>query len=74
VNGDVVAEVFDLGARKRLVLAFELLEAKRVGARLLEIGEEMAEPLADGIDVPGGDAQGGLLVALYRGGSLSRAS
>ena len=33
VGGDIVAERLDLGARERFVLAFELLQAKRVGAR-----------------------------------------
>jgi hypothetical protein len=61
VGRDIIAERLDLGARELLVLAFELLQAERVRARLLEIGKEMAEPLADGIDVPGRDAQGGLL-------------
>ena len=61
VRRDVIAEVFDFGARECVVLAFQLLQAQSVRARLLEIGEEMAEPLADGIDVPGGDAQGVLL-------------
>jgi len=61
VRSDVVAEVFDLGARKRLVDALDLLQAQRVGAPLLEIVEETRQTLADRIDVPGGDDQGRLL-------------
>ena len=59
VQRDIVAQRLDLGARKRLVDAFDLLQAQRVGARLLEIVEQMRQPLADRIDVPGGDDQGG---------------
>jgi hypothetical protein len=61
VRSDVVAEFFDLGARKRLVEALDLLQAQRVWAPLLEIVEEMRQALADRIDVPGGDDQGRLL-------------
>ena len=58
---DIIAQLLDLEARKLLVEALDLLQAERVWARLLEIVEKVAEPLADGVDVPGGDAQGGLL-------------
>src|SRR5476651_896367 len=61
MRGDIVAGILDLGARERLFLAFEFLQAECVGTRLLEVGEQMAEPLTDGIDVPGRDAQGVLL-------------
>ena len=57
VGGDVVAEVLDLGARKRFVEALDFLQAQRVRALLLEIVEEMRQALADRIDVPGGDDQ-----------------
>jgi len=55
---DIVAEVLDFEARKLLVEALDLLQAERVGARLLEIAEKVRQPLADGVDVPGRDAQG----------------
>jgi hypothetical protein len=61
VRRDIVAEVLDLGARKRLVEALDLLQAQGVRALLLEIVEEMGQALADRIDVPGGDDQGWLL-------------
>jgi len=61
VRRDVVAELLDLSARELLVRAFELLQAEGVRALFFEIGEEMAEPLADRIHVPCGDAQGVLL-------------
>jgi hypothetical protein len=57
-NGDVVAEVLDLGARERLVDALDLLQAQRVWRLLLEVVEEMGQALANGVDVPGGDDQG----------------
>jgi len=41
-----------------LVKALDFLQAKDVGLYLLQIGEEVRQPLADRIDVPGGDAQG----------------
>jgi len=58
VGGDVVAKVFNLGARKGLVDALDLLQAQGVGALLPEVIEQVRQPLADGIDVPGGDDQG----------------
>jgi hypothetical protein len=61
VRGDVVAEVLDLGARKRFVEAFDFLQAERVRALLLEVIEEMGKALADRIDVPSDDDQGRLL-------------
>ena len=62
VRLDVIAEVLDLEPRKLLVRALDLLQTERVGLDLLEIIEQVADPLADGVDVPGGDAQGaGLL-------------
>jgi hypothetical protein len=57
VGLDVVAEFLDLKLRKLLVEALDFLEAENVWLNLLQIGEEMGKPLADGIDVPGGDAQ-----------------
>ena len=60
VRLDIVAERLDLEPRELLVEALDLLQAERVGRGLLQIVAEMADPLADGIDVPGGDAQGGL--------------
>jgi hypothetical protein len=61
VRGDVVAEVLDLGARKRFVEALDFLQAQRVRAFLLEIVEEMGKALADRVDVPSGDDQRRLL-------------
>ena len=54
---DVVAELLDLHARELLVEALDFLQAKNVGLNLLQVSEEVGQPLADGIDVPGGDAQ-----------------
>src|SRR3984957_15586280 len=54
---DVVAKLLDLKLRKLLVEALDLLQAKNVGLNLLQVSEEVGQPLADGIDVPGGDAQ-----------------
>jgi hypothetical protein len=59
VRRDVVAELLDLGAREGLVEAFDLLQAQSVGLDVLEIVEEMRQPLANRIDVPGRDDQGG---------------
>jgi len=59
--GDLAAverSSLDLGARERLVDAFGLLQAQSVGRLLLEVVEEMGQPLADRVDVPGGDDQG----------------
>ena len=55
---DIVAKRLDLEPRKLLVEALDLLQAERVGRDLLQVVAEMADPLADGVDVPGGDAQG----------------
>ena len=78
---DVVAKLLDLHPRKLLVEALDFLQAKNVGLNLLEIGEEVRQPLADGIDVPGGDAQaadslGRLLAYIFRlrGGRVVRLS
>jgi hypothetical protein len=60
VRGDIVAEVLDLDAWKRLVDALDLLQAQGVRAPLLEIIEEVRQALADRIDVPSGDDQGRL--------------
>jgi hypothetical protein len=57
VQRDIIAERLDLEARKRVVDAFGLLQTQRVGARLLQIIQKMGEPLADRVDVPGGDDQ-----------------
>ncbi len=57
VRLDIVAEVLDLKPRKLLVEALDLLQTQRVGRYLLEIVEQVGKPLADGVDVPGGDAQ-----------------
>ena len=57
VGLDVIAEFLDLHARKLVVEALDLLEAERVGADLLQIIEEVGKPLADRVDIPGGDAQ-----------------
>ncbi len=58
VRLDVVAERLDLEARKGLVEALDLLQTQRVGCDLSQIIEQVRKPLADGIDVPGRDAQG----------------
>jgi hypothetical protein len=69
VGLDVVAELLDLKPRKLLVEALDFLQAKNVGLNLLQIGEEVGQPLADGIDVPGGDAQARRLLEL-KGGAI----
>ncbi len=55
---DVIAERLDLEPRELLVQALDLLQAERVGRDLAQIVAKMPDPLADGVDVPGGDAQG----------------
>ena len=55
---DIIAKFFDLETGKLLVETLDLLQAERVRLRLLEIGKQMRKPLADGVDVPCGDAQG----------------
>ena len=57
VGLDVVAELLDLHPGELLVEALDFLQAKNVGLNLLQVGEEVRQPLADRIDVPGGDAQ-----------------
>jgi hypothetical protein len=57
VRLDIVAKFLDLYSRKLLVEALDFLEAKNVGLNLLQIGEEVRQPLADRVDVPGGDAK-----------------
>jgi hypothetical protein len=54
---DVVAEFLNFHARELLVEALDLLQAECVGADLLQIVEEVGKPLADRVDIPGGDAQ-----------------
>jgi hypothetical protein len=61
---NVVSELLDLKPRKLLVEALDLLQAEHVGLNLLEVGEEVGQPLADGIDVPGCDAQAPRLLEL----------
>ena len=56
-GGGVVAETFKvLGGE---IGAFELLEEEDVGLVDLEPGGDVVEAGADGVDVPGGDADGG---------------
>jgi hypothetical protein len=57
VGLDVVPKLLDLHPRKLLVEALDFLQAKNVGLNVLEVSEEVRQPLADRIDVPGGDAQ-----------------
>jgi hypothetical protein len=66
---DIVAKLLDLHPRELLVEALDLLQAKNVGLNLLQIGEEVGQPLTDGIDVPGGDAQARRLLEL-KGGAI----
>ena len=54
---DVVAKLLDLHPRKLLVEALDFLQAKNVRLHLLQVSEKVRQPLTDGIDVPGGDAQ-----------------
>jgi hypothetical protein len=58
VRGDVVAEVLDLDARKRVVDALDLLQASDVQPPLSEVVEQVGEALARRVDVPGGEDQG----------------
>jgi len=61
VDRDIVAERLDLGARKSLGDALDLLQAERVGPDFAKIIQKMRQALADRIDVPGGDDQGSAL-------------
>ena len=70
---DVVAKLLDLHARELLVEALDLLQAKNVGLNLLQIGEEVGQPLTDGIDVPGGDAQAQGSLS-FKGGAICHGS
>src|SRR5208283_2925050 len=58
VGLDVVSKLLHLNPRELVVEALDLLQTERVRRNLLQVVEEMANPLADRIDVPGGDAQG----------------
>src|SRR5208283_5112811 len=69
---DIVAEVLDLDAWELLIETLDLLEAERVWADLLQIVEEVGKPLADGVDIPGGDAQARGSLGLYDGGNVPR--
>src|ERR1041385_1574649 len=55
---DVVAERLQRFPGENIVGAFDLLKANDVGSPLFEPGLEPVHALADGIDVPGGDAHG----------------
>ena len=52
VGDDVVAERLDGLPGKRLVDAFDFLQANNIGGAILQPGQEMIEPLPDRIDVP----------------------
>ena len=56
VGDDVVAERLDLQPRKRVIDAFDFLQADDVGRAVLQPGQQMFDPLPDRIDVPGRDA------------------
>ena len=56
VGDDVVAERLDLQPRKRLIDAFDFLQADDVRRAVLQPGQQMVDPLPDRIDVPGGNA------------------
>ena len=52
VGDDVVAERFDRLARKRLVDAFDFLQADHIGLAVLQPADQMVQPLPDRVDVP----------------------
>jgi hypothetical protein len=56
VGDDIVAERLDLQPRKRLIDAFDFLQAHDVRRAVLQPAQQMVDPLPDRIDVPGGDA------------------
>src|SRR3569623_1577807 len=58
VRHDVVAERLDRLARKRLIDAFDLLQADEIGLALLQPCQQMIEALAHRVDVPCRDAHG----------------
>ena len=58
VGDHVVAKRFHRLARKRLVDAFDLLQAGDIRRGLAQPGEQVVEALAHRIDVPGGDPHG----------------
>jgi len=51
----VVADGFQFGERKRLVLEFQLLQAQRIGFVRGQPVEHLGEAHFQGVDVPGGD-------------------
>ena len=53
-----VAGRLDVGDRKRLVGAFELLQADDVGRLALQPFEQARQPRADAVDVVGGELHG----------------
>ncbi len=59
VRRDVVAEVFDLSARKGVVHAFQFLQADHVGFRLLQPVGEVPETCLDRVDVEAGNLHRG---------------
>jgi len=52
VGNDVVAESLDSLPGKRLIDAFDFLQADNIGCAILQPDQEMVEPLPDRIDVP----------------------
>ena len=72
VGDDVVAERLDGLARKRLIDAFDFLQADDVGRAVLQPDHEVVEPLADRIDVPGGDRDAHEVWKFFRSRSWCR--
>ena len=62
VGLDIVAGGFDFEARESVIRALEFLETHDIRRHLPQIVQEMVCPLADGVDVPGGDAHGSFRV------------
>src|SRR5690606_14922139 len=74
VRLDVIAERLDLEAWKAFVDRLDLLQADDVGIALLQPGEQIVDPGADAVDVPGDDlhAQGGITPAARDKGGRAR--
>src|SRR5450759_4366959 len=53
---NLIAKALERLAREGLVHALDFLKADDVGAALSQPGQHIVQPLADRIDVPGGDA------------------
>ncbi len=63
VGHHLVARGLDLQPGEAVILCLDLLKAEHIGLGFLQEGQQMFEPLADRVDVPGGDSHGVVLMS-----------